>query len=262
MFKFNHLLKAGLILAAATLSTTVFAEAKFKVPMYYSVELVDGETKNFNYQRSDRSIVLEPGRHQIVLLFEGTFGTKDNERMVQAADPIVIDIMNIEDNETLTFTYDQPRSVEEADLYSRTQKIDIIDSNRKQITEDKASYYILASDSGFAILRDYRQDLLSLNRLYAPAYVQGSQRTMGMTTYGAPTIKATAGNGILSGSAPTKISMSAPMTSSAQEGNLRTSSTSGGAVQGPQGRLRDLINLYNSSDDKTKLEFMKYVMSN
>lgn len=261
MFKVDTLCKAGVIAAAALFSATVLAAPQFKVPVHYSVELVDGETNNLPYSRSDRTITFDgTGRHQIVLLFEDNFGTQAESRMVQAADPIVIDIMSIGENDLYTFTYDQPHSLKEAELYARTQQIELRDGNHKPLNPEQATYYILASEAGFSILRDYRQDLLSLNRLYAPRYVQGQERVMGLTTYGAPTITANAGAGFNSGT-PAHISMAAPMTSSAQEGNLRTSSTSGGAVAGPQGRLRDLINLYNSSDDATKLEFVKYVMS-
>ncbi len=262
MSKLKTFICAGMIAACAAVTTQAWAQSKFRVPVNYSVKLVDGQTSDFDYSKSDRTInFAEDGRHQIVLLFEGSFGGSRDQRMVQAANPIVIDIFDIRDGETFTFNYAMPANLRDAELYSRTQKIDLMTIDRHLLTEEQASYYILASETGFSVLRDYRQDLMSLNRLYAPNYLSGNQRTMGMTTYGAPTITATAGSNIFSGDDNRRnITMAAPMTSSAQEGNMRTSSTSGGAVQGPQGKLRDLIEFYESCDDKTKLEFVKYVM--
>ncbi len=260
MLKITNMFKTGLVLLAAVMSVPAFAAAQFKVPMNYTVELVDGDSSNYDYSRMNRTITLTPGRHQIVIRFEGTFGPAKDARIVQSSNPLVIDIWNIADEEVMTFTYDMPQSIREAELYAKTEKINLIYADRRPVPEDRAAYFILASESGFSFVRDYRQDLMSVNRLYAPGYVQGGDRVMGMTSYGAPTITATSGVG--ASNTPQRFSMEAPMTSAAQESNLRTSSTSGGAVAGPQGKLRDLINLYNSADDKTKLEFVKYVMSN
>ena len=263
MIKCNSILTASVIACGITFAGQALADAQFKVPSYYSVELVDGSTDQYDYSKFNRTITLAPGRHQIVLLFEGQFGTAQESRMIEAADPIVIEIADIQDNETFTFKYAVPRDEVSADRYSRSQKIQLVDSDGKNISEDKASYYILTSESGFAILRDYRQDLMALNRLYAPNYVAGNQRGIGMTAYGAPTIKTnTAGNTLNAGAANSGMAMEAPGVSMAQSSNLATSSVKGksAAAKGSV-TYRQLVNLYESADDKTKLEFVKYVMS-
>ena len=257
-------LNAVLKTSAAALLALSFqlSAAEFVVPAHYSVELVDGDSSEFNYNKDNRTLTLEAGRHQLVLLFEDTFGTSDNKRLVQAANPIVVEITNMPADASYTFDYPEPRGLDGAEQYARTQKITLTHTQGGPLSEAEAYYYILASESGYSILRDYRQDLLSLNRLYAPKYVMGGNRTIGMTAYGAPTITADAfGNSLNANSMQSNVTMSAPMTSAAQESNLATSSTSGGAVATPSPVLRQLVALYESADNETKLQFVKYVMS-
>ncbi|WP_294568030.1 DUF2057 family protein [uncultured Succinatimonas sp.] len=262
MTNFNSFLKIGVTACALTFAANAFADAQFKVPTYYSIELVDGSTNQYDYSRFNRTITLSPGRHQIVLLFEGQFGSMSEGRMIEAADPIVVEISDIQDGETYTFKYDIPRDENQASKFARAQKIQLTDLDGNAIPESKASYYILTSESGFAILRDYRQDLMSLNRLYAPNYVEGSKRGIGMTAYGSPTIQANASGNILnSGAAHSNMAMAAPEISYEQESNLATSSVNGGAVNRGSAAFRQLVKMYESADDKTKLEFVKYVMS-
>ena len=257
---FKAVLKAGAAAAAIACAFQISA-AEFVVPVHYSVELVDGETSEFDFNKDTRAINLSAGRHQIVLLFEDTFGTSANRRLVQASNPIVVEITNIPADGSYTFDYPEPRGLEGAENYARTQKITLTQTSGKPLAESEAYYYILASESGFSILRDYRQDLMSLNRLYAPKYVQGSNRTVGMTSYGAPTITADTFSNPGDSSAAANVTMAAPMTTAAQDANLTTSSTSGGAVSGPSPQLRQLVSLYESADAETKLQFVKYVMS-
>ncbi len=252
------ILKAGAAAAALACAFNASA-AQFIVPPHYSVELVDGDTSNFNFDKDTRAINLSAGRHQIVVLFENTFGTSTEKRLVQASNPIVIEITNMPADASYTFDYAQPNSLKGAEQYARTQKITLTKADGSALSEAEAYYYILASESGFSILRDYRQDLMSLNRLYAPKFVAGSDRTIGMTSYGAPSITADAFAG--TSSQPQNITMSAPMTSYEQESNLATSSTSGGAVSSASPALRQLVSLYESADSETKLQFVKYVMS-
>lgn len=254
-------LMVGAAAGAAMLCSSAFA-AEFIVPPFYSLEVVDGETSDFNYDKDTRALSLEPGRHQIVVLFEGTFGTSKEAKLVQAANPIVIEIMNMPADASYTFDYAEPRSLNGAEQYARTQKVTLTNKAGAPLPKEQAYYYILAAESGFSILRDYRQDLMSLNRLYSPKYVEGRNRAMGMTSYGAPIITSdSAANVLNSNTQAMNITMSAPLTSSAQESNLATSSTSGGAVQGPSPELRNLIIMYENLDSETKLQFVKYVMS-
>lgn len=256
---FRNAIKACLMLTALVFSSQVLADTGFKVPVHYNVELVDGISSPSNYSRFSRTIELEPGRHQIVLSFKDTFGGASDSQLVQATNPIVIDIMDLKKNQVISFDYKIPTTIEQAQRYGRTQKINLIDyDSEKAIAKDEASYFILASETGFTMMRDYRTELLTLNRLYAPTYVAGNQRTMGMTDYGSPIIEATAASDLMSGSVSNQ-TMSAPSLSVSQSSNMSTSSKSGkkqGSVS-----LNQLIKLYNQADDATKLQFVKYVMS-
>ena len=101
------MLKLQFLTLALCCATSAFAGG-FKVPPYYSIELVDGATSNFNYDKSTRTLSLEPGRHQLVLSFEGTFGSSRESSLVESSNPIVIDIYNLGADETLSFSYRDP----------------------------------------------------------------------------------------------------------------------------------------------------------
>ena len=111
---FKAVLKAGAAAAAIACAFQISA-AEFVVPVHYSVELVDGETSEFDFNKDTRAINLSAGRHQIVLLFEDTFGTSANRRLVQASNPIVVEITNIPADGSYTFDYPEPRGLEGAE---------------------------------------------------------------------------------------------------------------------------------------------------
>ena len=237
-------------------ASAAFAESGFKLPVHYTLEMVDGTDKPEGYSRFNRTLTLTPGRHQIVVLFKDTFQSGSDARLVQSSNPIVIDLMNLKQNQIVTFDYNIPSSVSKADAYSRTQKITLVDANGAQLPASDASYFIMTSENGFVLGRDYRQELMSLNRLYAPAYVEGGKRGIGMTSYGAPTIEATNDRSAVDSNTQT---LDDPGLSVSQEDTMSTSSRSGKASGSVS--FNKLVELYNNADDATKLKFVKYVMS-
>lgn len=260
MSKLGAFLKVGALASALALSTSALA-ATFTIPVNYSIKLVDGQDSEYDYNRFNRSITLSEGRHQIVLLFEGNFGNARSARMFQAANPIVVEIPNMPADAEYTFTYKYPRNEDEADVYTRSQKINLIDSKSKAaLTAEQASYYILTSTSGFAILRDYREDLASINRLYAPAKVMDQLRngtpTVGYADNGVQTVQARAGFkapvvapvAVASSAPAVQAQPDQPQTVQAGDANMAT--------------YNNLVNLYNQADDATKLKFFKYIMAN
>lgn len=277
MSKLGALLKVSALAGALALTTGVYA-ASFKVPVNYSVELVDGQTSNFEYNRFDRTITLSPGRHQLVMLFEGTFGNSRESRLYQAANPIVIEITDMPADAQYTFTYQKPRDEREAENYTRSQKINLInDATKAPLSQDEASYYLLTSDSGFAILRDYREDLASVGRLYAPAKVFEEMRSNtnrvsvnenNVTTvqarisgykgdYANPGTVAPEGNNMAVASVAATTAVAAPgvATVQAKSGGKNAQTPAANAT------FDQLVQIYESSDDATKLKFVKYIMS-
>ena len=65
-------LKVSLLALGALVSFNALADAGFKVPVHYNVELVDGKS-DFDYSRFSRTVNLTPGKHQIVVVFKDTF---------------------------------------------------------------------------------------------------------------------------------------------------------------------------------------------
>lgn len=278
MSKFGTFVKVSALFSALALATQAFAASTFQVPMNYSVEVVDGKTSDFGYNRFDRTITLQPGRHQIVLLFEGNFGVARDSRLIQAANPIVIEIPNMPDNQTYTFNYNMPRSEDEAEKYARSQKISLINANTKApLSNDEANYYILTSDSGFAILRDYREDLASVGRLYAPAPVLAEIEKQNngdsqVNANGVMTVQARSNSGgaaVVAGGAAAGAGMaangmSATVNTASQQVKAANASTGPQEVQSLSNggaMYNQLVNMYNQADDATKLQFVKYIMS-
>lgn len=268
MSKFGTFLKVSALAGALALTTQALAASTFKVPVNYSVELVDGKTSDFGYNHFDRTITLQPGRHQIVFLFEGSFGTARDSRLIQAANPIVVEIPDMPDNQSYTFNYNMPRSEFEAEQYARSQKIDLVNANTNApLSQEQANYYILTSDSGFAILRDYREDLASIGRLYAPAPViaemEKNNKDGFVNNNGVRTIQARSGGAVVA-TAAAGAGMSATVTNAAQEVKSSQNSNEPQKVQSLSNggaAYNQLVNLYNQADDATKLQFVKYIMS-
>lgn len=267
MLKISKFLKFFGVCAALAFSAQAAAATGFKVPVNYSLELVDGVESPENYSRFKRMLTLTPGRHQIVVKFENSFGGGEDSRLIQATNPLVIEIANLKKNQVITFKYNMPNSIDEAERYVRAQKILLVDSKGRQLPRNEAMYYILASETGFVMARDYRLELQALNRLYAPTYVEGAKRGIGMTEYGAPTITAPARGGSIfdigssiKADAPNNMVMDVPDSTAYQESGMSTSSRSGNS-KGRGATFEQLLKLYNSADDATKLKFVKYVMS-
>lgn len=277
MSKLGALIKVSALAAAVALSAHATA-ATFKVPINYTVEVVDGKTSDFGYNRFSRTIELAPGRHQLVLLFEGVFGQARDSRIYQAANPIVIEIPNMPADASYTFNYDTPEDERQAEIYSRSQKINLINADTKApLGQDEASYYLLTSDSGFALLRDYREDLASVGRLYAPAEVKAEierdRSGANVTAQGVPMVKARSASGFTSAApAPAPVAapvMSATVTTAAAQNAAEAQATAQGApaqvqtIASPANAAiyNQMVQLYEQADDSTKLKIVKYIMS-
>lgn len=257
----TKILKGTILGLAVASSMSAIAETGFKVPVHYNVELVDGISDPSNYSRFSRLISLTPGKHQVVLTFKDTFRSGSDTRLVQAIDPVVIDIENIKKDQVITFDYKKPANESQAKAYVHMQKITLIDNtSEKVIPKSEAYYYILTSDKGFSLMRDYKQELANLNRLYAPSQVANGEKQLGMTEYGAPTIEANAEN--FANAQNAAASKGLTMEPMGVDNSAMSTSTSGKKDQQINDETyRKLVNLYNKADDATKLKFMKYVMA-
>ncbi len=248
-------IKVSLIALAAVFGTQAFADTGFKVPVHFNVELVDGISDYSGYSRFSRMIELGSGKHQVVVSFKDTFKEGSDTKLVQSVNPVVINIENLKKDQVLTFQYKLPSGISQAERFAEQMKITLTDADGKPVPQSEASYFVLTSERGFTLMRDYKAELTSLGRLYAPTDVPDAQRGITMTRYGTPTIKASA-DGSVSG-APSQGLTLEPMSSSTSA--MSTSAVGGGVVN--SATYNELVNMYNSADDATKLKFVKYVMS-
>ncbi len=251
---FNRKLKTSLLIVAALCSFESLA-ASFKVPVHYVLEFVDGDTNPDNYSSFTRTIELTPGRHQVVVSFKDTFNAGGGDkRIVQSVDPLVIDIYNIGKDDEYTFTHRPLTTFDDAQRFAHEQKIELIDKKtEKPLTPQDASYFLMTSDRGFSMMREYKNELASLGRLYSPADVPGSQRGLSTNSYGTPTIRADSTGSVM-------VQQGLTLEPMGGGSSMATSSTSrGGSVN--RATYNELVRMYNNADDATKLKFVKYVMS-
>lgn len=248
----KKLLATGVISILAGFTYAANA-ASFIIPSHYNAEIVDGFEDNLDIK--NRVINLSEGRHQIVLLFKDTFGTNQDSRIIQATDPIVIDIANIQKDDVYTFTYTMPRTEAQANHFARNQKINLINKTTgKPLTQDEATYFILASNAGFTVLRNYKQDLITVGRLYNrnEVDVNGNVTT---SDDGVQTVNVVNSSLLLSTSSQNPVSEQGLT----YYGEKKSAAKARG---GSSVTYNQLVDLYNKADDKTKLQFMKYIMNN
>ena len=253
-FMLNKKLKTSLLLAAALCSFETLG-AGFKIPAHYVLEFVDGDTNPSNYSSFTKTIELTPGRHQVVVSFKDSFSAgAGDRRIVQSVSPLVIDIYNIGKDDVYSFTHRTLTSFEDAQRFANEQKIELVNtSTDKPLTPQDASYFLMTSDRGFSMMREYKNELASLGRLYAPNDVPGSQRGLSTNAYGTPTIRADSSGSVM-------VQQGLTLEPMGGGSAMSTSSTSkGGKVN--HVTYNELVKMYNSADDATKLKFVKYVMS-
>ena len=256
MAKLKHLLAVAFCAAALP----ALADTGFKLPFHYQLELVDGISDPPEYSRYSRFVTLTPGRHQVVVRFKDYFGNGRTGEIVETANPIVVDIFDLKPNQEITFRYRSISEKDDARKFARQQKVELITTDKKPLGPSEAEYFVMTSETAVSMIRDYRRELMSLGRLYAPTYVAGEHRGIGMTSYGTPTIEATNSSDAYINSQ--RATMDAPATSAAQEGTLATSSPRGGRASGRGQSITfdQLVQLYNSADSQTKKRFLQYVL--
>lgn len=239
--------------------------ATFIIPPHYQVELVDGEEEGLNI--SGRKLTLDAGRHQIVMLFKDTFGSNQNERIISAGNPIVIDIADLGADEVMTFSYDRVLSINDATRYSRNQKGTLTDGQGNPLPPERASYFILTSESGFALLRSYRTELLSIGRLYTRSGEPLRQGRTAVNSQGVATVSVSPGSALLATSAAAQVNDTgltyyqsretpAPAGTAAASSAADSAAPAAGRV-----KLNDLITMYNRADARTREQFLKWIIS-
>ena len=255
----------GALSAALSLGLPAAAQAAtFIVPPHYQVELVDGEEDDLDI--SGRRLTLDAGRHQIVLLFKDTFGSNQNERIITAANPIVIDIADLGADEVMTFRYDRVLSINDATRFSRNQKGTLTDGEGNPIPQERASYFILTSDSGFALLRSYRTELLGIGRLYTRSPELAQQGRSSVNSQGVATVSVSPGSALLATSAAGQVNdtgltyyQSRETTAPATETSAQAQASGSALPASGRVKLNDLITMYNRADDRTREQFLKWI---
>lgn len=152
-------------IALSLVSSLGLAEAAtFKTPKNYQILIVDGQ-KTSGVLSETTSVDIKAGKHQFVVQFKGLFRKGSDAMLHSATDPLVINLSNISENDEISFTYPKVVTLEQAQKFSDKQQISLT-INGKEVPKEKASYFILKSEKGFQLDRDYLADLQALNLLY------------------------------------------------------------------------------------------------
>ena len=163
MSNFIKKMTISTITLATALPLSVYS-ATFATPKYYSIIIFDG-AKTSSFFGSTNKVELEPGQHQIVVNFKGSFKNGRDAILTSAVDPIVINLPNVKKDDKFTFKIPRITNYSEANDFADNQKITIYNKGNK-VTEDEASYFILKSQKSFQLDRDYYKDLSDLGLLY------------------------------------------------------------------------------------------------
>ena len=163
MSNFIKKMTISTITLATALPLSVYS-ATFATPKYYSIIIFDG-AKTSSFFGSTNKVELEPGQHQIVVNFKGSFKNGRDAILTSAVDPIVINLPNVKKDDKFTFKIPRITNYSEANDFVDNQKITIYNKGNK-VTEDEASYFILKSEKSFQLDRDYYKDLSDLGLLY------------------------------------------------------------------------------------------------
>lgn len=162
MLNFKNLIFT-LLTSCLILPTSLLA-ASFETPKNYHIIIADGQKVKGTFSEENK-INLTTGKHQIIVQFKGVFKQGKDKILHTAVDPIVVNIQNVQENDNISFTYPRITNYSQAVDYSDSQKIDLC-INDKIANKEEASYFILKSEKGFQLDRDYLAELQDLNLLY------------------------------------------------------------------------------------------------
>lgn len=148
---------AGLLWAGSAL-----AASQLEITNPYVIQLLDGEP--VNPQLLDKATVfsLEPGRHQVVVAFEGNYSSRSETKLV-TAEPLVINF-TAADNQQLFLDFKKPRKEEEAKRFVKEQNVVLKDKSTGQIL--KSEQFVMPTVGGFQLTRDYQQELINMGKAF------------------------------------------------------------------------------------------------
>lgn len=154
------------------LCATFSAEAAtFKAPKNYTIIMADGAKVGSAFS-SVQELTLDAGRHQIMVLFKGKFKKGTDRILTSASNPIVINIPNMAADDEYSFTYPRIYNYDDAQDFADKQVITLT-NHGNNTTNEQVSYFILQSEKGFQLDRNFKDELASLGLLYvAPKNVQ------------------------------------------------------------------------------------------
>ncbi|MFQ2435587.1 YccT family protein [Aeromonas caviae] len=148
---------AGLLWAGSAL-----AASQLEITNPYVIQMLDGEP--VNPQLLDKATVfsLEPGRHQVVVAFEGNYSSRSETKLV-TAEPLVINF-TAADNQQLFLDFKKPRKEEEAKRFVKEQNVVLKDKSTGQVL--KSEQFVMPTVGGFQLTRDYQQELLKMGKAF------------------------------------------------------------------------------------------------
>ncbi|BBG90009.1 DUF2057 domain-containing protein [Aeromonas caviae] len=148
---------AGLLWAGSAL-----AASQLEIQNPYVMQLLDGESINPKLLDKTSTFSLEPGKHQVVVAFEGNYSSRSEIKLV-TAEPLVINF-TAADNQQLFLDFKKPRKEEEARLFIKDQNVVLRDKVSGQVVESEQ--FVMPTVGGFQLTRDYQQELINMGKAF------------------------------------------------------------------------------------------------
>lgn len=248
------------VMTVCGLCATFNAEAAtFKTPKNYTIIMADGAKVGSAFS-SVRELTLDAGRHQIMVLFKGKFKKGTDRILTSASNPIVINIPNMAADDEYSFTYPRIYNYDDAQDFADKQVITLT-NHGNNTTNEQVSYFILQSEKGFQLDRNFKDELASLGLLYvAPKNVQTAtkkedtlKKCRDSNMQDCPQVVVSPAN-----TSNNKVAVAVPTNANVTMSDEATKV----ALNNPnvnQGVFEGLKSIYNSADPATKAAFKAWM---
>ncbi|MBQ8707378.1 MAG: DUF2057 domain-containing protein [Succinivibrionaceae bacterium] len=152
-------------LLAAVAGTVMLSNAvwagELEIPRPYVLYYLDGG-KPSSVFKTDSTVTLTQGPHQVVVRFEGAYRDAGDTKLI-SAEPVVINMNVPSDDKNYKLMFKYPRSYAKAKEYVKHPTVYIVDE--KGDTVD-AEIFVLPHRDGLQIGRDYLREIKDLGKEY------------------------------------------------------------------------------------------------
>ncbi len=150
-----------LIALAAVAASSAAAGGELEIARPYVLYYLDGD-KPASVFRTDSSVTLTQGPHQVVIRFEGAYRDAGDTRLI-SSEPVVINLDVPSDDKKYQLQFKYPRTYAKAQEYVKHPTVYITDETGATVD---AEIFVLPHRDGLQIGRDYLREIKELGKEY------------------------------------------------------------------------------------------------